>query len=520
MADSRLGRVFLVGGGPGDPGLLTVRGKECLEQADVVIYDRLIDPSLLRLAPPEAECIFAGKESDHRLLDQEEINQILVSRAREGKRVVRLKGGDPFVLGRGGEEAEALAAAGIPFEVVPGVTSAIAVPAYAGIPVTHRDLASAFTVVTGHEDPGKLQTLVDWERLGRSRDTIIILMGLGNLGQIAEQLIRHGRPPTTPVAVIERGTTPAQRTVVGVLADIETRVRLARLRPPAVIVIGEIVRLRERLAWYDRRPLFGKRVLITRTREQASVLAALLAERGAIPIELPTIRTLPPDDWGPCDRAIAALDQYDWIIFTSVNGVRFFFQRLEERGLDVRALKGIRLAAIGPATAGALAAYRLRVDFCPSEYIAEAIVEGMGQFDLRGRRILLPRAREAREVLAEGLAARGALVDEVAVYQTGPASTPEEALALFENGGIDIATFTSSSTVRNLVALLGDRARPLLSSVLVACIGPITARTARDLGLTVQIEAQEHSIPGLVAAIEQALADRQGEQEDGALSRS
>ena len=505
MAEPGSGRVYLIGAGPGDPGLLTLRGKECLERADVVVYDRLIDPALLAFAPAQAECVFVGKESDHQLLDQEEINRILIDRARTGKTVARLKGGDPFVFGRGGEEAEALAEYGIGFEVVPGVTSPVAVPAYAGIPLTHRALSSSFIVATGHEDPDKSESLLDWEQLARGTSTLVFLMGLGNLDKIARRLIENGRHPGTPAAVISRGTRPDQQTVLATLADVADRAREARLSAPAIIVVGEVAGLRERLAWFDNRPLFGKRVLITRTREQAGTLAKLLTERGAIPIELATIRTEPPADWGPVDRAIQNLDRYAWAIFTSVNGVRYFFERVERQGLDLRALKGVRLGAIGPATAGALAEWHLRADFSPSEYVAEAIVEGMKQFDLSGQRVLLPRAQDVREVLADGLTSQGALVDDVAVYQTCPTGDPIVAQRLFDENQVDVVTFTSSSTARNLARLLGSRAQGLLARVTVAGIGPITCQTARDLGLTVDVEATEHSIPGLVAAVEEYL---------------
>ncbi|MGH2457839.1 MAG: uroporphyrinogen-III C-methyltransferase, partial [Chloroflexota bacterium] len=458
-----------------------------------------------------AECIFVGKEADHRLLDQAEINRILIDRARAGKTVARLKGGDPFVFGRGGEEAEALAEAGLGFEVVPGVTSAVAVPAYAGIPLTHRLISSGFTVVTGHEDPDKPESRLDWEQLARGTATLVFLMGLANLDKIARRLIENGRPPSTPAAVISRGTRPDQQTVLASLADVAERARDPRLDPPAIIVVGEVAGLRERLAWFDNRPLFGKRVLITRTREQVGTLAKLLTERGAIPIELPTIRTEPPVDWAPVDRAIQQLDRYAWAIFTSVNGVRYFFGRLEHHGLDPRALKGVRLGAIGPATAGALAEWRLRADFSPSDYVAEAIVEGMKQFDLAGQQVLLPRAQDVREALAVGLASQGARVDDVAVYQTLPAGDTTYAQRLFDENQVDLVTFTSSSTARNLVRLLGDRAQDLLARVVVAGIGPITCQTARDLGLTVRVEATEHSIPGLVAAVERYLAARDRE---------
>jgi uroporphyrinogen III methyltransferase / synthase len=502
----RPGRVYLVGAGPGDPGLLTLRGRDCLARAEVVVYDRLVDPVLLTHAPAEAERIYAGKESDRHALPQAEINRLLVERARAGKTVVRLKGGDPFVFGRGGEEAEALVEGGITFEVVPGVTSAIAAPAYAGIPVTHRDLSSSLAIVTGHASPRDADVPPDWECLATGAGTLVFLMAVSNLPRIVERLLGQGTPPTTPVAVVERGTWPSQRTVQSTLAELVEATGEAQIEPPAVIVVGPTVALRDRLRWFDNRPLFGKRVLVTRTREQAGTLRVLLEERGAVAIELPTIQVGPPDDWGPVDRAIGRLDRFDWAIFTSVNGVRFFFERLAQRGEDVRVLKGVRLGAIGPATAAALAEQRIRVDFVPGEFVAEAIVEEMRRFELRGKRVLLPRAAEVREVLADGLTAQGAQVEDVAVYRTRPAGDPVAARGYFESGGVDVAAFTSSSTVRNLVALLGDAAQTLLSQVVIACIGPVTAAQARELGLTVQIEAAEHSIPGLVGALEEYYA--------------
>jgi len=509
----RPGRVYLVGAGPGDPRLLTLRGKECLERADVVVYDRLIDPSILAHAPASAERVYAGKETDYHPLPQNDINLLLVERARTGKLVVRLKGGDPFVFGRGGEEAEALAEAGIPFEVVPGVTSAIAVPAYAGIPVTHRDLSSSFAVVTGHANPDDPTSRADWERLVGGVGTLIFLMAASNLPRIVERLVRNGLPPTTPIAVIERGTWPSQRTIRSVLGEILEVVATTRVVAPATIVVGPTVALRERLRWFDIQPLFGKRVLVTRAREQAGALTSLLVERGAAPVEVPTIRIEPPSDWGPVDDAIDRLDTYDWAIFTSANGVRCFFDRIGQGGGDVRALKGVRLGAIGPATAAALSALRLRVDFVPVAYVAEAIVEEMRGFALAGKRVLLPRAHEAREVLAEGLTGQGARVDEVAVYQTRPAGDPAVARDLLVSGGVDAVTLTSSSTVRNLTGLLGEGSPELLGRIVVASIGPITSRTARDLGLSIQVEAAEHTVPGLVSALEDYFATgEQGER--------
>ncbi|MBI2940746.1 MAG: uroporphyrinogen-III C-methyltransferase [Chloroflexi bacterium] len=500
MTESRGSKVYLVGGGPGDPKLLTLRGVECLAMAQVVVYDRLIDPRLLRHAPADAERICVGKTKGHHTFSQDEINGLLVDRARSGRVVVRLKGGDPFVFGRGGEEAMALAAAGLPFEVVPGVTSAVAVPAYAGIPITHRHLTSSFTVVTGHEDPGKAESAIDWARLAAGGDTLVFLMGMSNLPQIVAELVTHGRAATTPVALIRWGTLPEQETVVGTLADIVERAQARKLGPPAVIVVGEVVALRERLRWFDDRPLFGHRVLVTRTREQASRLVALLEVAGARALEVPTIEVVPPADFAPLDAALSRLGEYNWVVYTSANGVRFFFERLYQRGGDVRDLKGVRLAAIGPATAATLVERGLRVDFAPDEYVAEAVVAGLGARGVRAARVLVPRAAEAREALVNGLRALGASVDEVAAYQTRPAPEAGRAKELLAGGEVDTVTFTSSSTVRNVLAAL-DGDISLLQRVTIACIGPITAQTAREAGVRVDVVAAEHTVAGLVEAL-------------------
>ena len=510
------GKVFLVGAGPGDPGLITVTGLERIRGADVIVYDRLVSARLLEHARPDAELIYVGKtpsvgqgpspdtlgEDGH---DQDSINRTLIEQAREGRTVVRLKGGDPFVFGRGGEEAEALRAAGIPFEVVPGVTSAVAVPAYAGIPVTHRGVASSFAVITGHESPEKDETAIDWVHLATATDTLIFLMGVRNLPDIVTRLTDHGRSPQAPVAVIQWGTTPEQRTVTGSLADIVSRVEQADLRPPAITVVGEVVRLRETIAWFENRPLFGKRVLITRTRRQASNLARLLADEGAIPVELPSIEIEPIEDRKAVDAAIETLRTggYAWVAFTSANAVDLFFEQLAERGLDTRAFSGARIAAIGPATAGSLAARGLRADVVPDEYVAEAVVEALrGQIAV-GDRVLLPRAESARAELVRGLEAMGAAVDEIPIYRAAvPSEASPEALAELREGRIDIVTFTSSSTVRNLVAMLGDGSA--LERPLIACIGPITSQTARELGLRVDVQASEYTVEGLVAALQGA----------------
>ncbi len=497
------GKVWLVGAGPGDPGLITVAGLERLREADVIVYDRLASPRLLEHAREDAELIFVGKVAGRGEHDQDKINDLLVEKALQGKRVVRLKGGDPFVFGRGGEEAEALRAAGVPFEVVPGVTSAAAVPAYAGIPVTHRGLASTFAVVTGHEDPGKEESAVDWGRLATAVDTLVLLMGVKTLPEIVDRLIDGGRPAETPVAVIQSGTTPDQRTVTGTLADIVRRVQEAGITPPAVTVVGEVARLRETLAWFEDRPLFGKRVLVTRTRRQASALARLLAEEGAVPIELPAIEIEPAIDEAAAKAALSGLraGAYAWVVFTSANAVEVFFGLMRERGLDARAFAGAKAAAIGPATAEALSERGIVADAVPDEYVAEGVVEALRPGLRPGDRVLVPRAESARPELIEGLRALGAEVDEVTLYRAAvPTEPPAEALSLLREGGIDIVTFTSSSTVRNLAALL-DNDVECLRKPLVACIGPITAKTARELGLRVDVEAAEHTIPGLVRAM-------------------
>jgi len=504
MVRRNKGKVYLVGAGPGDPGLLTLRGKECLEQADVVLYDYLANPALLAYAQDRAERIYVGRRGKGKYPEQEAINRLLIERAKAGNVVVRLKGGDPFVFGRGGEEAEVLASAGIEFEVVPGVTAAVAAPAYAGIPVTHRTLASTLTIVTGHEDPEKPSTALDWSRLATSHGTLVFLMGMKNLSTIAATLMAEGRAGTTPVAIIRWGTRVSQQTVVGTLADIADKAEAAHMEPPTVIVVGDVVRLRPQLNWFERRPLFGKRVLMTRAKEQAGELAARLAGYGAEPIEAPTIKIVPPLDWAPVDQAISEIGTYNWIIFTSVNGVDRFMTRLWAKGLDSRCLAGRRICCIGPRTAQELERFGVRADVIPAEYQAEGILATLNRQDLKKTRILIPRAEVARELLPDELRAAGAHVTVVAVYRT--------LIADQDSGGwrqelmdhrIHVVTFASSSTVRNFVAMLGgiDAVRPLLQSVKIACIGPITAKTATEYGLTVSIMPSENTIPALVDAI-------------------
>ena len=497
------GKVYLVGAGPGDPDLITVKGSECLTAADVIMYDHLASAKLLKYARKDAETIYVGKQQGSHALSQDEINDLMVSKAKEGHAVVRLKGGHPFIFGRGGEEAEALAQAKIPFEIVPGISSAIAAPAYAGIPLTHRRYTASVAFVTGHEDPTKEHSAVDWSRLATGAGTLVILMGVKNLKKIAEKLIAAGRDPKTPVALVRWGTTPQQTTLVGTLGTIVAQVQAVGLKPPVAIVVGEVVKLRETLNWFEKRPLFGKAVVVTRTREQASELVVRLSALGAECLECPTIRVVSPEEWAPLDAAIDRLHTYDWLVLTSVNGVSFFFHRLFGRGKDVRALKNVRTATIGPATAKRLRDFGLNSDIVPETYRAESIVEAFKQESVNGKRVLLPRAKEARPVLPVELRKMGAVVDEIAAYQTEQAGENVDVLIKrMEEGSIDLLTFTSSSTVRNFKALLPpERFQSLIEGVRVATIGPITAETARELGFKVDITAQDYTIDGLCEAI-------------------
>lgn len=504
------GKIYLVGAGPGDPGLITVKGLACLRNADVVVYDHLANDSLLAETRKEAELIYVGKSSSRHTMVQEEISRLLVKLALEGKAVVRLKGGDPFVFGRGGEEVEEIVKAGLPFEVVPGISASVAVPAYAGIPITHRKVASSFAVITGHEAPGKAESSIAWDRLATGVDTLVFLMGVANLGYIVQQLKRNGRPGDTPVAVIHEGTLPSQETAAGTLDTIEERVKEAGIKPPAVIVVGGVAGLRETMRWFDSRPLFGKRVLVTRTRDQASKLSALLEEQGAVPVELPTIEVEAAGEDAGLDRAVGGVSGYDWVFFTSANAVGIFLDRLEKLGGSLGDFKKVKLGAIGPATAEALARAGLRADYVPRRFVAEGILEDIPRSAVEGKRVLLPRADIAREDLAEGLERLGAKVDGVSLYRTVRARAEgQPGLKMLREGRLDVITFTSSSTVANLAAMLGDD-RDKINRALVACIGPVTAATARKLGLRVDVVAEEHTIPGLVRAIVMKLSSTEG----------
>ena len=502
-SNDETGKVFLVGAGPGDPGLITVKGADCIARADVVVYDYLASPTLLAHANPDAEMIYVGKKGGDHTLPQEGINALIVEKAKQGKVVARLKGGDPFIFGRGGEEAEVLVAAGIPFEVVPGVTAAIGASAYAGIPLTHRDYTSDVAFVTGHEDPTKAESSVDWHALATGIGTLVFFMGVKNLPTIAANLVANGRSADTPAAVIRWGTTPKQKTVTATLGTIVDETRSAGIKAPAIIIVGGVVNLRKTMQWFENRPLMGRRIVVTRAREQASDLVQRLTEYGAECIQCPTIQVGPPPDWAGLDRAIETLDQYRWIVFTSVNGVDYFFRRLFENGLDVRALGHIKTAAIGPATADRLRTWGLKSDIVPESYRAESVVEAFTAKMVKGSRILLPRAMEARSVLPVELTRMGALVDEVTAYETRQAeNSATDLIARLTEGTIDMVTFTSSSTVKNFHRLLPpDRVDRLMDGVSVASIGPITSQTARDLGLSVTIEADTYTIPGLIQAI-------------------
>lgn len=497
--------IYLVGSGPGDPGLFTVKGVRCMQEADAVVYDRLAPEDLLTYARPEAELYYVGKKPGEPSMPQEDTNALLVRLGREGKTVVRLKGGDPYVFGRGGEEALDLLGAGLPFEVVPGITSGIAAPAYAGIPVTHRGVSTSVAFVTGHEDPAKGQSDVDWQRLANGAETLVLYMGVGRLAEISVGLIAGGRPPDTPVACVRWGTRSEQRTVTGTLGDIAEKVAEAKLKPPAITVVGDVVSLRdEGLDWFERRPLFGRRIVVTRARAQAGELSQELETLGAEVFEFPTIEIKPPEDFGPLDGAIRNLDAFDWIVFTSVNGVEAFVERLKYHGLDLRAVpRGARVAAIGPATEERVEEAGLRVNVTPEEYRAEALIEALVDESLAGKKVLIPRAKVAREILPEKLRELDAEVVVAPAYESVPSNEGRERLAgLLEGGEIDCVTFTASSTVENFVGTFGEEeAGRLLSRTRVACIGPITAETARKHGLEVDAEADEYTIPGLVEAV-------------------
>ena len=487
------GVVYLVGGGPGDPELVTRKGLRLIELADVIFYDALAPTELLSYRRREARVVYVGKKRTQHAHSQQEISKMMIAEARAGKKVVRLKGGDPFMFGRGGEEAEALRDAGVRFEVVPGVTSALGVAAYSGIPLTHRRFTSVVTFVTGHEADH-----VDWSKLGTA-GTLVIFMGLTTFAEVSRQLIQSGRAPSTPAAAVRWGTRGDQLTVEGTLENLPQEISHAKLKPPALIVVGEVVSLRREINWFDKLPLVGSKVVVTRARGQAEHLSSALRVLGANVIELPTIEIRPPQDWAPLDQAIAELGQYDWIIFTSANGVRHFVDRLDAGGRDLRSLKA-KICAIGPATAERLESLHLKVDLMPSEYVAESVLEAFGEHDLADQRILLPRAAVARDLIPVELKKRGAEIHVVPAYRT---CVPEQSAELAQqtfgrDPRPDWITFTSSSTVRNFAQLCPIER---LNGVRVASIGPITSQTARELGIRVDAEPKSYTVEGLVEAI-------------------
>ena len=497
------GKVALVGAGPGDEGLMTLRGKEWLERADVVVYDHLANERLLRFTQPGTEFIYAGKKEGKITLSQDQINAQLIEKAKLGKIVVRLKGGDPFIFGRGGEETEALTDAGIPFVVVPGVTSPIGVAAYAGIPLTHRDFSSTLSIITGSNEKGKEDTHIDWEKIASRSGTLIFLMGARKLKRITENLMQYGKDPETPIAVIQWGTTYRQKTWTGKLNTIVDIAAKENIKPPALTIVGEVVNLKPHTDWYETLPLFGKTVVITRPEEQSEAFMQGLLERGAEPFLFPVIETVPPEDWGPLDNAIQKLDGYDGLIFTSVNGVKFFMRRLKEKGKDVRELKGLRLYAIGPKTEKAVNALGINVDVVPEDYVAESLLASMGKENIKGKKFLLPRAAVARETLPDQLRAQGATIDVAPAYQTiRPKTDTGELIRRIEEGSVHAVTFTSSSTVTHFMGLIGAELIPKLAKVTIACIGPVTAKTAEKAGLKVDIMAEEYTVDGLIEALE------------------
>jgi len=497
------GKVFLVGAGPGDPGLITVKGLECIQQADVIIYDFLASEVLLKHASEHSEIIYVGKKGSDHTFSQDTINALIVEKAENGSTVIRLKGGDPFIFGRGGEEAEVLIRAGIPFEIVPGVTSAIAAPAYAGIPLTHRKFASSVAFVTGHEDPTKNKSNIDWASLAKGIGTIVFLMGVKNLTQITERLMSHGMRPDTPAALVRWGTTAKQVTITATLDTIVALKNAANLKPPAVLIVGHVVGLREKIKWFEDRPLMGRSIVVTRSREQAGELVKRLSGLGAECLECPTIKVVPTDDMKPLDKALDNLASYDWLMFTSVNGVDFFFNRLFEKGKDVRDLNHIRTAVIGPATAKKLLDYGFNSDIVPESYRAESIVKAFAKKNIAGKKILLPRAKQARPVLPLELTKMGAVIDDVEAYvNKAVKDNAGVILKRLKERTIDMITFTSSSTVKNFRALLPSEGLDhLMQGITIASIGPVTAETARNLGFDVHIVAEAYTIPKLCDAI-------------------
>jgi uroporphyrinogen III methyltransferase / synthase len=501
------GKAYLVGAGPGDPGLITLRGKDILEKAEVLIYDYLAGTKLLRYVPKDCELIYAGKRGGVKHTHtQDEINQMLVEKVKAGKKVVRLKGGDPFIFGRGGEELEELVEAGLPFEAVPGVTSASAAATFAGVPITHRKFTSSVAFITGHENPDKKESNIAWDKISTGVGTLVFYMGIKNLESITANLIKHGRDPKTPVAVVRWASRPRQQSVVGTLEDIARIVRENDIKPPALTIVGEVVSFRNVINWYEERPLFGKRVIVTRTREQASDLVALLDENGANTYEYATIAIHPPDSWEELDKALQDISSFQWILFTSINAISAFFERLYTKGLDARALHTCKIGAVGKVTADLLLEYGLKCDLLPEKFTGEGLAEALEKIGVKGDTVLLPRAKKAREVVPERLREAGAKVVVAPVYQNVPTAENKEILkAQLLDKQVDLVTFTSSSTVTNFVQMLevADKKelQELMEGVKVAAIGPITAKTVIENGLQIDIQPETYTILDMVDSI-------------------
>ena len=514
------GKVYLVGAGPGDIGLLTIKGLKCLKKADVVVYDFHLNAQVLNYINHDAEFIYAGKRGGHHTLTQDEINAVLILKAKEGKRICRLKGGDPFVFGRGGEEAEALWKEGIEFEVVPGVSSSIAAPAYAGIPLTHRLFSSSFAVIPGYEDETKKESTIEWSKLATGVGTLVFLMAVKNVDLIARKLIENGRSADTPVAIIRWGTRPEQNTLVGTLKNISELVREKDIRPPAVMVVGDVVNLRESLKWYEKKPLFGQRILVT--REHAEGFESL-EELGAEVIEFPTIEIVPPENYDGLDASMDEINTYDWLIFTSRNGVKYFFRRFFEKKRDIRDLHGIKICAIGSKTEKEIGKFGIRVDLVPDEFRAEGLIEAITKLGgvlcsegacrsdqpLKGLKFLLPRAEKAREIFPEKVRELGGEIDVPVAYRTRKPEFRGKRLRRFlREGKITIATFTSAATFHNLREIMGDDAEELLRGVTLAVIGPVTAKAVEKAGLRADIMPRESTIEAMVEEIIRWVADK------------
>jgi len=494
------GKVYIIGAGPGDPGLITLRAVECLRKSDVVVYDYLVGSEIFGFVREDARLIYVGKKGGDHTVSQNRLNEILVEEAVEGNLVARLKGGDPFIFGRGGEEAEVLKKAGIPFEVIPGITSAIAVPAYAGIPLTHRSFTSTVAFVTGHEDPTKEESGIDWDSIA-AVGTVVFLMGVKNLPQIVAGLRAHGKEPDTPAALIRWGTTPDQDTLAGTLETIVAEAEKRKFAPPAIFIVGGVVGLRDDLNWFETKPLFGKGVVITRPEEQSREFAALLRDAGARPVFFPTIKIVPPECYDALDGAIENIDTYNWIIFTSANGVKYFFERLRQQARDIRDLKGVKLCTIGPATAAAVERMGIKVDLVPDRFISEGVVTAFEGMSLSGQRVLIPRAEVARDIIPAGLTRLGACVDVVTAYKTVSSGRDRaELLDLIARGKVDVLTFTSPSTVTNFITIMGaEWTTP--EDLKIACIGPVTEAAANTAGMRTDIVQGPYVIAGLVEAI-------------------